>query len=152
ADRLLLMARVVPPATLSGKQAELQANVKWLACKDVCIPGEANLRLTLPVKSEEPAKSAAADLFVSARAKLVRETPSAWKVSAEKTQSGFRLAVSGIDGSGDVAFFPLHKREIDNGAPQKISRSGQTVTLDLKRSELMEEPPKALEGLVVTGE
>ena len=41
----------------------IQADVKWLACKEVCIPGSATLDLTLPVRSEAPAFSARAEWF-----------------------------------------------------------------------------------------
>ena len=41
----------------------IRANVKWLACKDVCIPGSADLELTLPVSPNPPAASTHAELF-----------------------------------------------------------------------------------------
>ena len=41
----------------------LQATVKWLACRDVCIPGSAQLELALPVSGRPPVASAHAELF-----------------------------------------------------------------------------------------
>jgi thiol:disulfide interchange protein DsbD len=41
----------------------LQATAKWLACRDICIPGKAELNLTLPVTSQPPAISTHAQLF-----------------------------------------------------------------------------------------
>lgn len=41
----------------------VRASVKWLACKEVCIPGFAELALALPVSSTPPVFSAHAQLF-----------------------------------------------------------------------------------------
>jgi DsbC/DsbD-like thiol-disulfide interchange protein len=59
-DEVMLIIRVTPPAQLQGQQpVELGANVKWLVCKDVCLPGKADLKLTLPIgDSSEAAHTA----------------------------------------------------------------------------------------------
>ena len=44
-------------------EAPIHAHVEWLACKDICLPGSADLDLTLPVTSQPPARSARAELF-----------------------------------------------------------------------------------------
>ena len=41
----------------------IQASVKWLACKELCIPGRADLSLALPVSDAPPAFSTHAQLF-----------------------------------------------------------------------------------------
>ncbi len=41
----------------------LKANVKWLACKHVCVPGSASPELTLPVSANKPVLSAHARFF-----------------------------------------------------------------------------------------
>ena len=43
----------------------IQAKVSWLACKDVCIPGKADLDLVLPLSADPPAPSEYAPLFAS---------------------------------------------------------------------------------------
>ncbi len=46
----VLAAEVTPPGALSaGHTLKFQAKVKWLACKEACIPGKAQVLLTLPV-------------------------------------------------------------------------------------------------------
>ena len=39
------------------------ADVKWLACKDLCVPGSAQLELTLPVSDQPPVFSTHAQFF-----------------------------------------------------------------------------------------
>ena len=41
----------------------VQAKVRWLACREICIPDSANLELTLPVSLHAPAFSTHAQLF-----------------------------------------------------------------------------------------
>ena len=45
------------------KEIPIQATVRWLACKHICVPGSADLSLTLPVSSDPPIFSAHAQLF-----------------------------------------------------------------------------------------
>lgn len=39
------------------------AHVEWLACKNICVPGEADLTIPLPVSNDPPALSTHAELF-----------------------------------------------------------------------------------------
>jgi len=60
---VLLTAEVKAPADLKPTATvQLAASVSWLCCHDVCLPGKADLDLTLPV-SDAPAPSAELKLF-----------------------------------------------------------------------------------------
>jgi thiol:disulfide interchange protein DsbD len=48
--RTVLFCEVLPPPKIEGKWFVAQALVKWLECKDICIPGESVLSLALPVE------------------------------------------------------------------------------------------------------
>lgn len=56
-DQTLIGAEITAPSNLPvGKTLTFSAEVKWLACQDMCIPGEATVTLKLPVaKSAQPA-------------------------------------------------------------------------------------------------
>ncbi len=41
----------------------IQAEVSWVACQELCVPGSAQLELILPVSLQPPAPSADAELF-----------------------------------------------------------------------------------------
>jgi thiol:disulfide interchange protein DsbD len=50
-----LLVTLTPPSDLPpGSSITLQAAVAWLMCKEVCMPGEAALELTLPVDAAPP--------------------------------------------------------------------------------------------------
>jgi thiol:disulfide interchange protein DsbD len=71
----VLFCEVLPPENLNSKWFTARALVKWLECKDICIPGEAVLSLSLPVEqSHQQAVSSSS-------------TPSAGSGSANVTAS-----------------------------------------------------------------
>lgn len=48
-DEVMLLVEITPPAQLPEKQVTLKARASWLVCEKICIPGDADLTLTLPV-------------------------------------------------------------------------------------------------------
>lgn len=68
-DEVLLWREVTPPKDLApGSTVELRADVAYLACKEQCVPGEAGLRLRLPVAAA--ARPAGGELFERWRGRL----------------------------------------------------------------------------------
>jgi thiol:disulfide interchange protein len=56
----VLFCEVTPPENIDSKWFTVHALVKWLECKDICIPGEAVLSLSLPIdKSADTAATPA---------------------------------------------------------------------------------------------
>ncbi|MDP6700661.1 MAG: protein-disulfide reductase DsbD family protein, partial [Candidatus Latescibacteria bacterium] len=50
ADEVMLIAAATAPSSLApGDTLQLAAEVSWLVCRELCIPGEASLQLALPV-------------------------------------------------------------------------------------------------------
>lgn len=78
--------QITPPASLAaGSDVTLKALVEWLMCQDVCMPGDANVELTLPVKSDDPAaNSAVAPVFKDNLEKLPENPDGNWTVSATR--------------------------------------------------------------------
>jgi hypothetical protein len=63
-NTVLLMADITPGGSVGngvpGSQADIGAQVSWLVCADVCIPGKTTVDLKLPIEAGEKAN---ADLF-----------------------------------------------------------------------------------------
>jgi len=91
---VLLPVILTPPAGLApGSKVSLKADVEWLMCKDVCMPGQAALALELPVNAAPPAAHPAwGPKFSDAHARLPG-TPSGWKLSAVKAGKTVSLTV-----------------------------------------------------------
>ncbi len=64
----MLLAEVTPPTALAtGTNVTLKAKVRWLECETLCVPGSADVALTLPVRSSQPEPAHQA-LFATYRA------------------------------------------------------------------------------------
>ena len=85
---LLLPLTLTPPADLPpGSTVELKANATWLMCEDVCMPGEADVALTLPVAAGAAAPDAGwGEKIRATLAALPRADPE-WNVSASRAAS-----------------------------------------------------------------
>jgi len=57
----LSVSITAPRDAVPGETLEISAKVSWLACKDSCVPGSANLQLTLPIVAGTAVSSASAD-------------------------------------------------------------------------------------------
>ena len=51
------------PKAKPGEPVQVAAKVEWLACKEICLPGSAELELTLPVSFAKPSRSTHASFF-----------------------------------------------------------------------------------------
>src|SRR5437762_4501697 len=47
-NEVLLMQEITPPQKLDNSPVKLPADVNWLVCEKICIPGSATLQLELP--------------------------------------------------------------------------------------------------------
>lgn len=63
-DKTLVGATITPPANYSGAKVDFKADVKWLSCAEICVPGGTSVELSLPVdKTGATASGANAEAF-----------------------------------------------------------------------------------------
>ncbi|HEY9730688.1 MAG TPA: thioredoxin family protein [Drouetiella sp.] len=63
-DKTLIGATITPPASMSGDKVDFKADVKWLSCAEICVPGGASVSLSMPVdKAGSEAAPANAEEF-----------------------------------------------------------------------------------------
>ncbi|MBI3996459.1 MAG: hypothetical protein HY352_02245 [Candidatus Omnitrophica bacterium] len=60
---LVLYSPLKIASRASADSIPITATVKWLACKQICLPGSAQLRVTLPVSPATPVRSTHGELF-----------------------------------------------------------------------------------------
>ena len=79
-----LFVELAAPASLKpGETVTLRAKADWLMCEDVCMPGMADVELTLPVSLEsKPANAALTQAYADLPQPLT-----GWSVSASRTGS-----------------------------------------------------------------
>ncbi len=131
-DVLLLVEVRVPPA-VPGREVRLAGRVDWLECLEACIPGKAELALTLPVRpASAPGPHAA--LFAEARRRLpVRDA--AWSFAARPGGDAFLLDVRPPRGTTlrEAWFYPASPRVVDHAGPQALAREGTAHRLTVPR-------------------
>lgn len=151
---VLLLARITPPADLPASEVTLGAKASWLMCKEACIPGRAELAITLPVRSG-PAEADArrASDFAAARAALP-VAPDGWTVRARYRESGLLIEATlpqgWRTGQKDVYFFADGESVTEAAAPQAVDWDGRTLRLSATRSSLASELPARLTGVLVS--
>lgn len=125
----------------------LTADVRWLVCRESCIPGKATLSLALPVGSAS-ANSATSALFVEAEKALPAVLPSGASVAVAATQKDFVVTLH--DGRReDVAeFFPFDAEQIANAAPQRVKPLADGVRVYIAKADTLQKVPSELHGLL----
>ncbi len=104
-DRVLLLTAIVAPAEIKEPTVTLRAKVDWLVCAEICIPGSADLELSLPVGAQSTAANA--ELFEQFRAILPAATAPPYELTWNRSGTSLELNVSGLKGVKAVDLFPL---------------------------------------------
>jgi thiol:disulfide interchange protein DsbD len=140
----------------AGANVTLGGKATWLVCREVCIPGHAELAVTrtaLAVPPSSPGKVAAdAALIQRFQKTLPQPLPTGEAAKFESTAKGFTLAV--ITGSKETAaqFFPFDQNILANAAPQTVKPLKNGVQLSLVKDDNLTAAPKELHGLLVLGD
>jgi thiol:disulfide interchange protein DsbD len=151
-DEVLLPLTIHAPLGIVSQALEFGAEVKWLICREICIPEHADLHLTLPVSPDVSVDQHHAQLFAKADKLLPQPLPSNWKVSFASSKDDLALTIHADKPITQAEFFPLDPGQVDNPAPQKLQPSHTGLTLILKKSDLLPKPIPVLRGvLVITG-
>jgi thiol:disulfide interchange protein DsbD len=130
--------------------ADLEAKVDWLVCREVCIPGKAELEEPVQIGGARNAAASGNDVAIWARLanQLPTALPASDKVAFQPTAAGFRLAVDTGQRETQAAFFPADEDVIDNPAPQTVTPTAKGLILDLKKDANLTNNPAKLNGLI----
>lgn len=115
---------------------ELQANVNWLECKDICIPGSSVVSVVVNV-AQASVPSANAGEVQTAIAAL--PTPFVGRAVIANQADDFAIGFSGAEALNprSVQFYPYEINSgalIDHAAPQELEIGEQGLSLKLKKS------------------
>jgi len=150
-ELLLLVPVRVDQSFQDAVNVSLRARVDWLACREECVPGRAQLNLTLPVVTNSSGI-----------------TFNNYKISFDQTRQRWPKDISSItsrvwlDGNQwhmdiktplergtNVVFFPLRNDVIEHAAPQKIQTVTDGYQLTLVKSHIYPGSLTSLEGVAV---
>lgn len=146
--QLLLVPLHLPPS-LSGPTT-VKAHVSWLVCKDICIPGDADLAFTRVTTAGPAAPDpATAQLFATARARLPQAPPADWNIRYAVDEGAVSLGIAGHDlPAGTVQFYPTRAQLIDYSASQRSARDAAGLRLTTSIARHFEAPGGTVSGVL----
>ncbi len=150
-NEVLLLTKIQVPQQLAAPSVTLAGKVTYLVCKDICVPEEADVSLTLPVAGKAEPSSDAGQIAKAENA-LPTPLPGVASYSADPAKGALRLTVTAqpelFKDVTEARFLPLAWGPVSNAAPQVKKISGGELTLDLAQGDSKETPEK-LEGVLV---
>ncbi len=144
-DYAVLVPVTLPPDVRPGQRLAVSLAAQWLACTDaICVPEQARLATVLTVGSAGSPDAR----FDTWRARL--PAPLGSPARLERREKAIRLA---IPLPADLAleaphFFPAQDRAIAYAAPQRFSRSGDLLIVELERPAMAPAPVDGLSGVL----
>ncbi len=146
---LLPVSLRVPAGYSAASPVALTADVRYVICRDVCIPAAALAKLSIP--SANAGGAADRQLFHTAFDNAPKAWPAGWKAQASENGGFFVLSLETGMSESKAVFFPLQQDQIDNDAMQGLMPNARGVQIKLKKSDQLKQPIAALKGVVVLG-
>ncbi len=131
--------------------ANLHAKVDWLVCREVCIPGKAELEIKRDVAAPGTVPSTGepdASLWQRWSNKLPKPLEPGAKAIFQPTPTGFRIGIETGHRETEAAFFPADQDILDNPAPQKVTSTAKGLILELKKDANLTANPSQLAGVI----
>ena len=153
---VLLMVEITPPETLDPESSvTLKARVDWLECKEVCLPGDAELVMTLPVTdATPPINDTWSEAFATARAEWPIQDPT-WTFSAVIEPGRYVVTVHPPESleAHDIdhaEFFILDPELVQYAPPQNWRRVQDGYAFDLLPDDSFGHEAERLRGVLVS--
>lgn len=157
-EHVLLRTEItVPPGLTPGMQVTFKADANWLVCKDICIPEQGTLELTLPVVDGNPPineqwKSA----FAASRAAEPKNNPpftATFAATDNNVTLYFLPTGDGVSTQGAL-FFPFTKGLLKASAEQTAHDRGTGFAIDVPPGWRLRDAEKrnetdAIDGVLV---
>lgn len=148
-----LLVRITPPADLAvGPTVTLRAHAEWLMCKEVCMPGNADVTLTLAVQGGPPVTDETwAKKIAAVAQRLPVGLPSGWSATATWSSEivELRLVLAGGTRPGAASLrFLSDDGYIDYEADQSIKMDRDGYRFRLKAASPKDPAPKRLTGII----
>jgi len=143
------------PATFSAPppratSTTVTLSLQYLVCKDECLPGEAQLALTLPISKTASAPSEYERLFALTEKKIPTSLERV-SIAVEEQQDHIIVALIPLEPRffpSTITFFPEDTRVISNSAPQEVSLDSGALRVSLKRDPNRRDAIKRVRGVL----
>jgi thiol:disulfide interchange protein/DsbC/DsbD-like thiol-disulfide interchange protein len=151
-DHAAFPVTLTAPVSAPAGPAHLDAQISWLVCREVCIPGKAHLGLDVDVRpnAPDPATEPKVGALGEALDSLPTALPGEYSVSATADAKQIALTLRNGMRDSELEFYPAdHEADpIVNAAKQTVEPHSDGATLYLQRAPEMPALPGMLQGLL----
>lgn len=128
-----LLAEITPPVDVPRGKFTVAARVSWLECKDICIPGKANLDIVVDAGATAAPDVREAKLFAEARAAMPVKAATL-RVAHTGSGSALVVRVAGEPAlASPIEFFPEATGILEPSKDPKVDRAGSGWSLAFER-------------------
>jgi DsbC/DsbD-like thiol-disulfide interchange protein len=124
---------LLTPMKVGSSGGDLTANLRWLVCKEVCVPQKGSAKTSLRV-GDSAVNVSGKQAIDAAKARLPEAMPVKWKVNAFQNPRQLVLNFRPGIKVQQALFFPEQREIIENAAPQKLSSTSYAAQLSLQKS------------------
>ena len=152
-DEVVLLSELTPPASAAPGTARIKAQAEWLVCKEVCIPEKGELNLAIPVAATEGAINSRAQGAIDNARSMLPADPAGWKFESAIVGKSLVVRVTppqGKDSPAKALFFPERENLIENSAPQKVTRDGRGMRIEMTLAEPVAPGLQVVNGVAVS--
>lgn len=139
---LLFPITVGPSLSRSAESVTIKASVKWLVCKEACVPGSREVEMTMPIATGS-SPSADAELIAAARARLPRTAAEQSSPIVGVVWRGRTLRLS-CTGAEELVFFPYE----GDAQPDEALKNGRSTRESLTLSYAKADPGAPVLGVL----
>lgn len=142
------LAPIAPTtATTRDTTARVQAHVRWLVCREVCVPGKALLGVELP-GTATPATQASSMLIASAIKAEPVALPQGDSVQVSASRDHDVLKIESGQREDSAEFYPQDEDALRNAADQVVVPNSRGALLKLERGDVSDKLPTHLKGIL----
>ncbi len=153
-DEHLLPVTIEVPADFPlDRDFVIEADAEWLVCEEICIPGDARLQLSLPVKDQSPEiNTDHRRLFEWAENR--QPEPVDWPAvfSIEGGQLSLQIETADLMVGDQWEFYSAVEGLVDHAEPATVNVANGQILVAQKLSTFMSREPDALRFLLVDPE
>jgi thiol:disulfide interchange protein DsbD len=151
---VILLTELWPPDELPmGEDFQINAQVRWLSCKEICVPGSAFFSVRFYTKSGEvQVDEYAHQLFMEEKRRWPVVTED-WQFTAFDDGDAYFLNISPDEENKGLitglAFFPYRNDIIEHSARQKFDHAKGDYQLTIPKSVMLDKTISKIQGILV---
>lgn len=132
-----------------GTAVDLRGSVHFLVCREVCIPGKADVSRTIAVAAQLPPPDPKVEpLFIAAERQLPRNLPAGAAVSIQPTKTAFVITLKTGQRVESAEFYPFDPNIIANAAPQALKPLADGLQVTVEKSSDLQQSQLHIHGLI----